>query len=280
MNFEGRELQIFVEEFEKELEGQSDRGLVILGAAGLDVVLEGLLTECLNGEVKREQMFGPNGPLSEFASRIKMALSLGLISTAEYKELELVRRIRNKAAHEVNASLSSDSLRDLCLALTLGVKLYTPQNIPFAEFPNGNKGIPHNLQDPRIELPRVDLSLPDPSNPRNRFASTVRVLLRILSARTSDVPGKRSPPRDFDHPEEPLEKALIQTSTRLKESEDLLAQMKQLRDQLIVHDCSTEEQDSGISDHESLLNKIRMMHRVGEYSNEVIRRSRLLGEQL
>jgi hypothetical protein len=276
MELDGTDLQIFVDEFEKELEGQSDRGLVIVGAAGLDVVLEGLLSEHLNGEVRREEMFGPNGPLNEFSSRIKMAVSLGLISKDERQELELVRRIRNKAAHQVNATLSSDSLRDLCMALTLGTKLHTPKVIPLADLPEGSKGIPEDLNDPRVTLPTVDLSLPDSEIPKSRFAATVRVLLRILVARTVDVPQKRSPAKDFAHPEEPLEKALTQISGKLRESEEQLSHMRHLRDQLAAHGHPTDEQDSDLAEIEADFHQLRMMQRFSEYSSQVIRRSRLL----
>lgn len=98
VDFMGSDLNSFINELERELNGQSDRGLVIVGAAGLDMMLEGLLTQRLNGEVKREEIFGGNGPLSEFSARIKLAFGLGLISRKEQRELMLVRKIRNKIA--------------------------------------------------------------------------------------------------------------------------------------------------------------------------------------
>jgi hypothetical protein len=275
MSFEGVEMQIFVDEFEKELEGQSDRGLVIVGAAGLDVVLEGLLSAHLNDEVKREEMFGPNGPLGEFSSRIKMAASLGLISKDERRELELVRRIRNKTAHEVNATLSGDSLRDLCMTLVLGTRLYAPKVIPAATLAGGTRGIPTDLDDPRVTFPIVDLTLPDSSNPRNVFAASVRVLLRILVARTVTVPAKRCPPADFMHPEEPLEKSMTQVSSQLEKAEVLLEEMKNLRDRLKENGRPVVEQNADIADLESLSQKLKTMQQVADYSNEVIRRSQL-----
>ncbi|MFJ6359532.1 hypothetical protein [Pseudarthrobacter oxydans] len=274
MSFEGVEMQIFVDEFEKELEGQSDRGLVIVGAAGLDVVLEGLLSATLNDEVKREAMFGPNGPLGEFSSRIKMAAGLGLISRDERRELELVRRIRNKTAHEVNATLSTDALRDLCMTLVLGRRLYAPKVIPLAEFPGGTRGIPHDFDDPRVVIPAVDLTLPDSSNPRSVFAASVRVLLRILVARTATAPDKKSPPADFMHPEEPLEHSMTQVSSQLKRAEALLEQMRQLRDRLQENGRPVAEQNDDISDLEAVSQKLKAMQQFADYSNEVIRRSR------
>ncbi|TLM80833.1 hypothetical protein [Pseudarthrobacter sp. NamE5] len=275
MSFDGVEMQIFVDEFEKELEGQSDRGLVIVGAAGLDVVLEGLLSAYLNEEVRREEMFGPNGPLGEFSSRIEMAASLGLISKSERRELELVRRIRNKAAHEVNATLSTDSLRDLCMTLELGRRLYAPKVIPAAEFPGGTRGIPADFDDPRVVFPTVDLALPDATNPKSVFAASVRVLLRILVARTAAVPAKTCPPPDFVHPEEPLEKSMTKVSSQLEEAETVLEEMKRLRNQLKQNGRSVAEQEAEIADLEASSQQLKTMLHVADYSNEVIRRSRL-----
>lgn len=275
MSFDGVEMQIFVDEFEKELEGQSDRGLVIVGAAGLDVVLEGLLSAHLNDEVRREEIFGPNGPLGEFSSRIKMATSLGLISKSERRELELVRRIRNKTAHEVNATLATDSLRDLCMTLELGKKLYAPKVIPAAVFPGGTKGIPTDLDDPRVAFPTVDLNLPDATNPKSVFAASVRVLLRILVARTVTAPAQASPPADFMHPEEPVKKSMTKVSSQLQEAETLLEEMKHLRDRLKQHGSPVAEQEGEIADLEAKSQKLKTMLHIANYSNEVIRRSRL-----
>lgn len=277
---EGDDVRIFIDEFKKELEGQSDRGLVVVGAAGLDVVLESLLSVQLNDEIRREDMFGSsNGPLGEFGSRIKVAAALGLISRDERRELGIVRRIRNEAAHKVNVNLSSGSLRDLCMALKLGVKLYYPEVIPLADLPGGSKGIPDDLSDPDIALPVVDLEMPGAGDPRERFAATVQVLLRSVWARTFDVPDKRTPPPEFVYPEDPTNKALIQTSRTLGEMEANLEQMKDIRDQLRAHGFPTDDEDRGIVEVEPLLYELRRQQKTYEYFHEVVRRSRNPGEQ-
>jgi hypothetical protein len=274
VDFAGSDVYIFVQEFEKELQGQSDRGLVIVGTAGLDMMLEGLLGQRLNGEVKREEMFGGNAPLNDFSARIKLALSLGLISRNEQQELMRVRKIRNKVAHQVDASLSSDSLGDACMALSLCTKLYVPPVIPMADLGDGSKGIPLDWDDPTVVWPLLDLNMPNADDPRERFAATIRVLLRILAARALDEPNRMPPPSDFAYPEEPLKKSLAHVESQLKQSEALLQRLRDIRDELRSHGQSIEE-DRDNEETADDVQRNKMVMRVAEYSNEVVRRSRL-----
>lgn len=87
----------------KELHGESDRAAVILGAAWLDEGLKDLLGAFLlvGAKQETEELFGNNGPLGSFSARIVMSHRLGLISKDVKTSLDVVRRIRNKFAHEV-----------------------------------------------------------------------------------------------------------------------------------------------------------------------------------
>jgi hypothetical protein len=49
-------------------------------------------------------MFGPDGAMGAFASQIKLAHAMGLISTVIYNDLNLIREIRNKFAHYIHFS--------------------------------------------------------------------------------------------------------------------------------------------------------------------------------
>jgi DNA-binding MltR family transcriptional regulator len=46
--------------------------------------------------------------LGTFAARIAAAYSMGLISDLEYKDCELIRKIRNEFAHKVHMSFKDD----------------------------------------------------------------------------------------------------------------------------------------------------------------------------
>ncbi len=82
---------------------ESDRGCVLLGAAVLEECIEELFHTVFihNGISKRIQdsLFGSNGPLSTFSSKIKMAYSLGFVSKHIYEDLDAIRRVRNDFAH-------------------------------------------------------------------------------------------------------------------------------------------------------------------------------------
>jgi hypothetical protein len=88
-----------------ELSRQTDRGLAIVGGAIVQGALKELILRTftrVTGTIKN--MFEPDGALAAFASQIRLAYALGLIDHATYNDLELVRKIRNKAAHYVHWS--------------------------------------------------------------------------------------------------------------------------------------------------------------------------------
>ena len=92
----------------EELFSESDRGCILIGASALDDVLSSLLQKHLgrnNHVIKNamEPLFAGMGPLSSFSARIKIAYCLGLIKQWEFEDLERIRKIRNKAAHEYTA---------------------------------------------------------------------------------------------------------------------------------------------------------------------------------
>ena len=88
---------------EYDLVEESDRGCVLLGAAILEERIEEVF--CLafdrNGISKKLQksLFGSNGPLSTFSSKIKLAYSFGFVPKHVYEDLDAIRRIRNDFAH-------------------------------------------------------------------------------------------------------------------------------------------------------------------------------------
>lgn len=52
-----------------------------------------------NAKVVDELLDGFNAPLGTFAARIKMSYALGLLTDSQFKDLELIRKIRNEFAH-------------------------------------------------------------------------------------------------------------------------------------------------------------------------------------
>jgi mannitol operon repressor len=105
----------FLQDFQKE----SDRGGALVGAALLDTRLERLLlSHMVEGKVTNELVIGRNAPLGTFSSRINACFALGLITTLERHDLNLVRNIRNEFAHrEHGLTFEDEKIKGLCSSL-------------------------------------------------------------------------------------------------------------------------------------------------------------------
>jgi DNA-binding MltR family transcriptional regulator len=84
---------------------ESDRGCVLVAHAVLDEAVELLLRGAFSKseaimKASVMPMFAVNGPLSTFWSKLHLANSLELLSPAVYTDLEIMRRIRNRFAHQ------------------------------------------------------------------------------------------------------------------------------------------------------------------------------------
>ncbi len=105
-----------------ELQRETDRGLPLVSAALIDEkLLETLLSffcEERAGAAERLLM-DPNAPLGTFSARIESCYALGLIDEHEYREITLVRKIRNLFAHSRHGlSFNDERIVGLCTSLT------------------------------------------------------------------------------------------------------------------------------------------------------------------
>lgn len=90
------QLAKFFASFNKE----SDRGAALVAASMLDDHLEKILTAFfVESSAARELISGFNAPLGTFSSRASAAAALGLIQENEFKEITIVRKIRNEFGH-------------------------------------------------------------------------------------------------------------------------------------------------------------------------------------
>jgi len=99
--------------FIQQLEGESDRGFILVVAAIIDEVLRTLLARNLvdDGAV-RERLLGINGPLGEFGNRAHMAFGLGLIDKSTRDAALQVGSIRNTHAHDLSRKPFDDGTSD------------------------------------------------------------------------------------------------------------------------------------------------------------------------
>jgi hypothetical protein len=102
----------FLSEFNRE----SDRGAALTAAAVLDDRLAEILAAFLADTSSAKELIGGfNAPLGSLAARAAAAHALGLIQDNEFKEITLIRKIRNEFGHSwQGVSLSTGRVADLC----------------------------------------------------------------------------------------------------------------------------------------------------------------------
>jgi DNA-binding MltR family transcriptional regulator len=105
---------------EEAFESESDRAVSLITAAFLDDGLEALLRKCL---VERHnlvnELFSYNGPFGTFSARINTAYALGHISETTFKDLNIIRGIRNDFAHSrKEISFDTPSIRGRAMNLS------------------------------------------------------------------------------------------------------------------------------------------------------------------
>ena len=110
-----QQLGHFLSEFNKE----GDRGAALVAASMLDERLEEILSNFLiDTPTSKELLHGFNAPLGTFSARAAAAHSLGLIQENEFKEITVIRKIRNEFGHGWKTiSFESGRVADLCRQL-------------------------------------------------------------------------------------------------------------------------------------------------------------------
>jgi hypothetical protein len=80
---------------------QTDRGVAIIGAAFVDLVLlEAITTRLARRDAKLiKELFEDRGPLQPFGARIDLGYALGIYGRGVYRDLKAIKDIRNAFAH-------------------------------------------------------------------------------------------------------------------------------------------------------------------------------------
>lgn len=105
--------------FFEELQRETDRGLPLVSAALIDEkLLEALAAFFCEGAASDNLLDKPNAPLGTFSARIDACFALALIDEHEYREISLIRKIRNLFAHSKHGlSFSDERVVSLCASL-------------------------------------------------------------------------------------------------------------------------------------------------------------------
>lgn len=108
-----------------QLNKESHRGAVVLSCSFIEDQLRNILASFLIETKETEKLLeGFNAPLGTLSSRAVMAHSLGLITDREYKEIEILKKIRNEFAHNFKATFNDQKIIDLCKTLKFSAKDY------------------------------------------------------------------------------------------------------------------------------------------------------------
>jgi DNA-binding MltR family transcriptional regulator len=102
-----------ITQISEDLKKESDRAAAVLAASFLETQLEALLKKVLIDHKSRDSMFGVYAPLGSFSAKISAAFLMGLIPEDIYKDLNLIRKIRNEFAHRYeNLAFNLSPLKD------------------------------------------------------------------------------------------------------------------------------------------------------------------------
>ncbi|MCH7730127.1 transcriptional regulator [Patescibacteria group bacterium] len=128
-----QQLAHFLSEFNKE----SDRGAALVAASILDNQLQNILVNFLIDKHESQKLLtGFNAPLGTFSARASAAFALGLIQENEFREITLIRKIRNEFGHGWEAvSFELGRVADFCRKLPwLGPEELEEEATPRAKF--------------------------------------------------------------------------------------------------------------------------------------------------
>jgi mannitol operon repressor len=112
-------------EFLADFNRETERGAALAAAAVLDELLGRTIAGFLiPNKGSNALLDGFNAPLGTFSARIACAYALGLLTEKEYKECELIRKIRNEFAHQIKVSFKTQKVAALSGQLTYSAKSY------------------------------------------------------------------------------------------------------------------------------------------------------------
>ena len=108
-------------------EGKDERSIAILGGTFLEMILEHILLAFLPEDEKEvNKLMEFNQPLGNFSNKITMAYCLGLIEKVVKEDLNLIRKTRNKFAHDLYTTFDDEQVKSWCEALKWHKILITP----------------------------------------------------------------------------------------------------------------------------------------------------------
>ena len=128
--FEFSELFTFAE--------QNERAIAILGGSFLEMILEHIIFAYLPEDEKEvKKLMDINQPLGNFSNKISFCYCLGLIDKVVKDDLNLIRKIRNKFAHDLFVSFEDEQVKSWCNELKwhkIAYEANPPSEATFRDF--------------------------------------------------------------------------------------------------------------------------------------------------
>jgi len=139
--------------FYYQMDGESDRGAVIVSVSLIDELLTNLVKAKLAPSLeKSDELFDASfSPFGSFSAKIDLAYRIGVIEPNVRKSLHLLRKIRNDFAHLIDVkgfddSSTQDRIRELAkLNSSLLEKIV--EIVQKADPPKGNQVNVNNIKD-------------------------------------------------------------------------------------------------------------------------------------
>lgn len=236
------EILAFYDELDHEIGRASDRGAAILAASGLELLLDRILESALVAGTF------PSDAINTFSAKIWLCHAVGHLSNDERHDLTIIRKVRNNFAHDVGASLDKGPSADRCRELVLGERLYAPQTIPFLRDAN-NEPYTVSAYSGDLAPPPIEVTMPDPTDPRQCLVETTRALMKVLGARSLEA-GVSPPtaPREYEV-DEPS-RLFVESIEQLVDGEDRAALEQQRQDMLTQLDQLQDRMTALPEDHE------------------------------
>ena len=105
----------FIEDLQKE----TDRGAALVGATFIDNVLESMLRAYFVDDKEIvDELLNSNDLIGNLSVKGKMAYCLGLIGKENYRDINVIRKIRNEFAHlDKPVSFNMPNIKELCKVL-------------------------------------------------------------------------------------------------------------------------------------------------------------------
>lgn len=83
---------------------ENQRNIVIISTIYIENLLEELLLKKCVDDEKKDELVKNNGPISTLYNKILISYSFGLITEVIYTYLEIIRKVRNDCAHDLNVA--------------------------------------------------------------------------------------------------------------------------------------------------------------------------------